>query len=90
MTDISTVDQLCWAGIDTHADFHVVALTSANGELLETRKVSSAASAILECADWLTGLELNGIGIETTSSYGATITMALLATDQPVWEVTAP
>lgn len=85
----TTTDANHWAGIDTHSDFHVIALTDAHGHLVETRRTTTDPEAINEAVTWLTGLAPLAIGIEGTSSYGASIAVALQAAGHTIMEVTA-
>lgn len=79
-----------WLGADTHADFHVLAVVDGDGRQIETHTFDTTATGIAAATDWAHGFDLSGAGVEGSSSYGATLTAALLAGGIHVVEVTRP
>lgn len=79
------------AGIDTHKDFHHVAVISALGEELGDLQFPTTPAGY---ADILAFLRSHGtvirVGIEGTGSYGAAITKRLQAAGMTVIDVIAP
>lgn len=90
MDDTTSPAKQFWLGVDTHSDFHVLAVTDNDGCLLETRTFDTTAAGITAATDWAATWALSGAGVEGSSSYGATLTAALLAAGIGVVEVTRP
>lgn len=79
-----------WLGADTHADFHVLAVIDGDGRQIDSHQFDTTATGITAATDWAFAFDLSGAGVEGSSSYGATLTAALLAAGIPVVEVTRP
>lgn len=85
-----TQEPRCWAGIDTHTQFHVIAVIDDRGHVIDTMHCATEPAALILAVDWLAGHAPAAVGIEGTSSYGASITRLLQLRAITVWEVTAP
>jgi transposase len=83
--------ELVYAGVDTHADTHHVAVIGAHGrELGDTQVPATAAGyrrALAFLARWPGVVE---VGVECTGSYGAALTRELRAAGYAVIEVNRP
>lgn len=77
-----------YAGIDTHADTHHVALIDAHGRAVDDVRVEATARGYREVVTFLArwaGVVL--VGVECTGSYGAGVTRALIEGGFDVREV---
>ena len=78
-------------GVDTHADFHVVAAIDHNGGLLGIESFTADQAGYESLVGWLVGFgELIRIGVEGTGSYGVGLARFLTAIDVDVVEVDRP
>lgn len=80
-----------YAGIDTHADTHHVAVIDGHGRALDDVQVRADAAGYRRAIAFLSRWpQIAAVGVECTGSYGAAITRALLATGLRVVEVNRP
>ena len=80
-----------FAGIDTHADFHHVAVVDADGHKLGDQAFPTTVDGYAQAASFLTSWGHPArTGIEGTASYGAAISHLLAAADHTVIEVNRP
>lgn len=80
-----------FAGVDTHADTHHVALITDYGKRLGDRKFLAVGSGYKEIAAYLTSFgPVTAVGVEGTGSYGAELTRVLAAQGFAVKEVNRP
>ena len=86
----ATTAQPCWAGIDTHAEFHVIVITDDDGHTLSHDTFPSTDHGISDATQFIVEHHVTAVGIEGSSSYGARLTLALLGAEQQVMEVTGP
>lgn len=87
----TTPSEGVYAGIDTHADTHTVAVISAAGTELGVRQFDTTGAGYAALAAWLLGFgTVLGIGIEGTGPYGAGLCSYLQAHDLPLVEVNRP
>ena len=78
-------------GVDTHADFHVVAAIDHNGGLLGIESFTADQAGYESLVGWLVGFgEVIRIGVEGTGSYGVGLARFLTAIDVDVVEVDRP
>nr|WP_157163501.1 IS110 family transposase [Nocardia aobensis] len=78
-------------GIDTHKDFHVAFVISAQGNSLGHRIFATTATGYQQLLDWASGFgKLKRAGVEGTSSYGIAVTRVLRAAGVVVLEVNRP
>ena len=78
-------------GVDTHADFHVVAAIDHNGGLLGIESFTADQAGYESLVGWLVGFgEVIRIGVEGTGSYGVGLARFLTATGVDVVEVDRP
>ncbi len=78
-------------GVDTHADFHVVAAIDHNGGLLGIESFTADQVGYESLVGWLVGFgEVIRIGVEGTGSYGVRLARFLTAIDVDVVEVDRP
>ena len=78
-------------GVDTHADFHVVAAIDHNGGLLGIESFTADQAGYESLVGWLVGFgEVIRIGVEGTGSYGVGLARFLATTDVDVVEVDRP
>lgn len=79
------------AGVDTHKNFHILAITNELGKEISHHRIDSGRKGTEETARLLGDpKEVIVIGIEGTGSYGATLTRHLLAAGYRVSEVARP
>jgi len=82
---------LVYAGIDTHADTHHVAVIDAHGRAVDDLRVEATARGYRQVVRFLArwaGVVL--VGVECTGSYGAGVTRALAGAGYDVREVNRP
>ena len=78
-------------GVDTHADFHVVAAIDHNGGVLGIESFTADQAGYESLVGWLVGFgEVIRIGVEGTGSYGVGLARFLTAIDVDVVEVDRP
>ncbi|MFF0458407.1 IS110 family transposase [Nocardia africana] len=83
-----TNDETVILGIDTHKDFHVAFVISAQGNSLGHRIFATTATGYQQLLDWASGFgKLKRAGVEGTSSYGIAVTRVLRAAGVVVLEV---
>ncbi|KJF24539.1 MULTISPECIES: IS110 family transposase [unclassified Rhodococcus (in: high G+C Gram-positive bacteria)] len=80
-----------YAGIDTHKDFHVVAVIDHLGRLLDTHTAMTTEEGYRQLLQWLSTFQpVIRIGVEGTGSYGAAVTATLGERGFNVVEVNRP
>jgi transposase len=78
-------------GVDTHKDFHRVAVISALGESLTDRKFDATPDGYASLITWVTDQgDVLRAGVEGTGSYGAGLTTRLRTVGITVIDVLAP
>jgi len=78
-------------GVDTHKDFHHVAVISALGESLTDRKFDATPDGYADLIAWITSQgDVLRAGVEGTGSYGAGLTKRLRSAGITVIDVLAP
>ena len=78
-------------GVDTHAEFHVVAAVDANGGVLGLETFETTTGGYRRLVRWLGGFGvIDKIGVEGTGSYGAGLARHLAAKGITVIEVDRP
>jgi transposase len=86
VTDVAVV-----GGVDTHKHTHYAAAVDAHGRLLGHREFPADDRGYQALLAWLqTHGEVTAIGVESTGSFGATLTRFLTAQDVRVVEVNRP
>jgi transposase len=79
------------AGVDTHAEFHVVAVVDAVGRVLGTERFSANTKGYKALLTWVAALgEVDQVGVEGTGSYGAGLKRYLAKGGVKVLEVSRP
>ena len=78
-------------GVDTHQDLHTAAIVNLDGTVLGTESFSTTRAGYRAMLRWFQSHgELQRVGVESTGSYGASITRHLALSGVPVLEVTGP
>lgn len=78
-------------GVDTHKHTHYAAAIDTNGRLLGHHEFQANDRGYLALLAWVRSHgEVQAIGVESTGSFGATLTRALLKAGVPVLEVNRP
>jgi transposase len=78
-------------GVDTHKHTHYAAAVSGQGQLLGHRQFPATDGGYQALLAWLRGQgQVEAIGVESTGSFGATLTRALTAAGEQVVEVNRP
>lgn len=78
-------------GVDTHKHTHYAAAVDDHGRLLGHREFSANDPGYQELLAWMHGHgKVQAIGVESTGSFGATLTRALTAAGMRVVEVNRP
>jgi transposase len=78
-------------GVDTHKHTHYAAAVDEHGRLLDHREFPATDSGYLALLAWLRGHgSVHAIGVESTGSFGATLTRMLTAAGERVVEVNRP
>ncbi len=78
-------------GVDTHRDAHVAAALDPTGRLLGTASFAATCAGYGELWGWLSAWgDVDGVGVEGTSSYGAGLSRFLAAQGVAVVEVLRP
>ncbi|WP_425297207.1 IS110 family transposase [Nocardia abscessus] len=86
-----TDDETVILGIDTHKDFHVAFVISAQGQSLGHNIFATTATGYQQLLNWARGFgKLKRAGVEGTSSYGTAVTRVLRAAGVLVLEVNRP
>ena len=86
-----TEDARVVAGVDTHKDFHVVAVLDELGRLCDTATFTTTARGYRDLTRWVSGFgEVLAIGVEGTGSWGAGLSRHLRARGLNVIEVNQP
>ncbi|WP_218828801.1 IS110 family transposase [Rhodococcus sp. 06-235-1A] len=86
-----SVTHAVYAGIDTHKDFHVVAVVDHLGRLLDTFTAATTRAGYHALLQWITSFhDIARIGVEGTGSYGVAITRLLRDRGFEVVEVNRP
>lgn len=76
------------AGVDTHKDFHVVAVLNVRGSVVSTAAFAATTSGYAQLLDHVTAHGfLARIGVESTSAYGAGLTRFLIDAGMDVIDV---
>ncbi|WP_143204945.1 IS110 family transposase [Streptomyces sp. CB02009] len=77
-------DQYVFGGVDSHADTLHVAVVSDNGGHLADAEFTTAAAGYAAALAFLNAHgQVVAVGVEGTSSYGAGVTAAWVATARP-------
>jgi len=79
-----------FAGVDTHADFHVVAVIDDVGRHLDHHQFDNTVEGLAAATAYLAAAGVVRVGVEGTSSYGAGLARTLVAAGISVCEVTRP
>lgn len=91
MSENSSADTAVYAGIDTHKDFHVVAVIDHLGRLLDTFTAATTVAGYKALLHWFSSIGLVvRIGVEGTGSYGVALTALLRSQGFEVVEVNRP
>jgi transposase len=78
-------------GVDTHQRTHHAAVIDTTGRFLGDQEFPATRTGYTHLLTWATGHgPITAIGVESTGSYGAGLTMSLLAAGQEVIEVNQP
>lgn len=78
-------------GVDTHKDFHTVAVTDLIGTVLETATFAATTAGYRQLLSWCSSHgTVTGAGVEGTGSWGKGLTRYLTAQQVPVVEVNRP
>lgn len=78
-------------GVDTHKDFHVAAVITALGVLLDSKTFPTTRTGYQALVTWARGFGVvQRAGVECTGSYGAALARHLVAADVDVFEVNQP
>lgn len=78
-------------GVDTHKHTHYAAAVDDQGRLLGAREFPASDTGYRQLLAWLRDHgQLHAIGVESTGSFGATLTRALTAAGERVVEVNRP
>ncbi len=78
-------------GVDPHKLTHYAAAVDDHGRLLGHREFPASDSGYRQLLSWLRGQgQVQAIGVESTGSFGATLTRALTAAGERVVEVNRP
>ncbi|MEU7865066.1 IS110 family transposase [Nonomuraea sp. NPDC049141] len=78
-------------GVDTHKDFHVAAVITVVGTLLECRKFPTTMAGYWDLLEWARSFgHVHRAGVECTGSYGAALARHLSAAGIEVLEVNQP
>ena len=84
-------DPVVFGGVDAHADTHHAAALDTRGALLASRQFAATSAGYEQLCGWLSGLgRVEAVAVESTSSYAAGLTRALLAHEIEVVEVNQP
>ena len=87
----STPSTPVFAGVDTHKELHVAAVTDAAETVLGTRSFPTTRQGYRTMLAWVRGHgELVRVGIEGTGSYGAGLTRHLAKAEVAILEVDRP
>jgi transposase len=79
------------AGVDTHQRTHHAAVLTESGILLGSREFCATRAGYQQLLDWVAGYgPITAIGVESTGSYGAGLTVHLLVAGVEVIEVNRP
>src|SRR5262245_58545070 len=90
MTIVETT-RLVTAGVDTHADVHVVAVLDSLGGVLGVDTFAADAEGFEQLVGWLRSHgEIDLVGVEGTGSYGAALCRHLTRAGIRVVEVDRP
>ena len=80
-----------YAGVDTHADTHHVAVVDGLGRRLADCEFVTTSAGYRQLLAWLlTHGQVSGVGVEGTGCYGAGLTAVLTAAGLAVFEVDRP
>jgi transposase len=88
---ISTETETVIGGVDTHKHTHYAAVIDQHGRLLGHQQFPATDAGYRALLSWMrTCGPLEAIGVESTGSFGATLTRALTAAGEKVIEVNRP
>jgi transposase len=91
MSTIAEDDTRVVAGVDTHKDFHVVAVLDELGRMLGTEAFPTTSRGYRDLTGWVTSFgEVLALGVEGTASWGAGLSRYLRARGLNVIEVNQP
>jgi transposase len=84
-------DPVVIGGVDAHADIHHAAALDARGALLGSRQFAATSAGYEQLFEWFSGFgRVQAVAVESTSSYAAGLTRALLTHQIEVLEVNQP
>jgi len=87
----NTQPQIVVAGVDTHADTHVVAVLTMAGQLLDAARFTADSAGYAALTAFVASFGvIDRIGVEVTGAYGAGLTRHLRAAGIEVLEVDIP
>lgn len=90
-TPATTVSACVIGGVDTHKHTHYAAVIDDQGRLLDSQEFPANDSGYLALLGWLRRHgQVQAIGVESTGSFGATLTRSLTAAGEVVVEVNRP
>jgi transposase len=88
---ISTEIETVIGGVDTHKHTHYAAVIDQHGRLLDHQQFPATDAGYQALLSWMrTHGTLEAVGVESTGSFGATLTRALTAAGERVIEVNRP
>jgi transposase len=88
---ISTEIETVIGGVDTHKHTHYAAVIDQHGRLLDHQQFPATDAGHQALLSWMrTHGTLEAVGVESTGSFGATLTRALTAAGERVIEVNRP
>lgn len=91
MTSPADHSPAIYAGVDTHAETHHVAVVNEHGKKIDDREFRTTAAGYTAIDQWITSFGcVAQIGIEGTGSYGAELARYLHARGHNVAEVPRP
>ena len=80
----------CFAGVDTHSEFHVIVVIDDQGRRVDECRITTDVAGLAAGVEYLRRHAPARVGVEGTASYGAGIARALTDAGMVVVEVTRP
>lgn len=88
---MTTASATVIGGVDTHKHTHYAAVVDDHGRLLGHQEFAATDRGYRALLDWMSGHgQIEAIGVESTGSFGATLTRSLIRAGQTVLEVNRP
>jgi transposase len=85
------VGRVVVAGVDTHQLTHHVVVLDTTGRRLGDRGFEASSAGYAQAVDWMAGFgTIEAVGVESSGSYGAGLTLRLLTAGIEVIEVSRP